>query len=101
MPAAELPPVAVMLPAESPVEPLVVTPELAFAPPAILPPIEPFIASPWVALAAGEPGAVAEDVPFAEAPPLAVCAKAAPLTANKAARLLENMNLRMKNLLKI
>jgi hypothetical protein len=85
-----------MLPAESPVEPLVVTPALDFAPPAMLPPIEPFIELPCVALPAGEPGAAAEDVPLAEAPPEALCAKAAPPKANMAARLVENINLRME-----
>jgi hypothetical protein len=92
LPDAALLPVASMAPAEALVEPLVVTP---FAPPDILPPIEPFIELPW-ALYEGEPTADELLVPLADEPPLAVCAKAAPETAIKAAREDEKMNFFMK-----
>jgi hypothetical protein len=91
LPEAELPPVALMLPADAPVEPLVVTPPDALAPPAMLPPIEP----PWVSPAAGEPAPAALDVPLAEAEPPCTCAQATPLTAIIAAKEAENINLRM------
>ncbi len=97
LPDAALPPVALMLPAEAPVEPLVVTPELGCVRPAMSPPIEPLTASLFEALEAGEPGADEPDVPLAEAPPLCVCAKAAPLPASITAKEVEKIKLRMRN----
>jgi hypothetical protein len=91
LPDAALSPLASMAPDEESVLPLVVTP---LAPPDMLLPD----VSPMVAELAGDPGAVALDVPLAEAPPL-VCANATPDTASIAAKEIEKSNLRILNLM--